>query len=419
MYRALATANLFAREGWRVTVLTATRDTFERITGGDPEAERSIDPRVQVVRIPFDPARGETDLRRWSRFRVFSPLLWNFVRFLTAKALFPENGYGSWRRPLERAAVRIHRETPVDLVIGSANPNVDFMPGDRLRRRHGVPYVLDHRDAWHLDVYTGERLGRSWSRSRRIERRLFAGASEAWFVNAPIRDWHAAEYPRGARDMHVVANGYDPGFLELGGLRPRADGEGLVFGYLGTIYGPIPLRETLDAWRAARETSPLLARSRLVIRGRLGHFAEPDAMTAALLDEFRDDGVSYEGPVSKTAVARVYGGFDAVLLIISHSRYVTSGKVFEYAATGLPIAAIHHPETAATSVLAGHPQWFPVTALTPAEIQRVLIEVAERADRMTDADVAEARRWAEHLSREHQLLPRVHALRARVEGRRP
>lgn len=414
MYRALATANLFAQRGWRVTVLTATRDTFERITGSDPEAEKSIDPRVRVVRIPFDPERGETDLRRWSRGRLFSPLLWNFLRWIRASAQFPENGYAVWRRPLERAAEEIHRGSAVDLVIGSANPNVDFVAGARLHRLFGVPFVIDHRDAWHLDVYTGRRLGRRWSRSRRIERRLFADATEAWFVNAPIRDWHAAEHPARADDMHVVSNGFDPGFLDLSGLRTRRSDEGLVFGYLGTIYGPIPLRETLEAWRAARATSPILARSRLVFRGRLGHFAEPDAAAAALLDEFRGDGVTYEGPVSKTDVARIYQQFDALLLIISRSRYVTSGKVFEYAATGLPIAAIHHPETAATSVLEGHPMWFPVADLSSDEIRRVLVQVSERAQRMTEADLAEARRWAQHLSREHQLLPRIDALRDRI-----
>src|SRR5690606_3817139 len=113
--------------------------------------------------------------------------------------------------------------------------------------------------------------------------------------------------------------------------------------------------------KLARSRSELVARSKLTFRGRLGHFAEPDAVAAALLNEYRDESVSYLGPVSKTQVSEVYQGFDALLLIISRSRYVTSGKVFEYAATGLPIAALHHPETAATEVLSGHPHRFPVS----------------------------------------------------------
>lgn len=414
MYRALATANAFARDGWRVTVLTATRETFERLTGSDPESEAYIDPRIHVVRIPFDPELGETDLRAWSRARVYSPLLWNFVRWLLSWLPFPESGYGAWKTPLVRATDAIHREHPVDLVVGSANPNVDFAPGRRLRRTHGVPYVLDHRDAWHLDVYSGRRIGARWGRSNRLERRLMDDAQEAWFVNAPIRDWHAAEYPRRAEHFHVVANGYDPVFLEPAPARVVDPERGLTFGYLGTIYGPMPLRETLEGWRLARAESPIVARSRLVFRGRLGHFAEPDAATAALLDEYRGDEVSHLGPVSKSQVSAVYGGFDALLLILGRSRYVTSGKVFEYAATGLPIAALHHPDTAATSALRGHPHLFPVAEPTPRLIADALIATAHDVVSAAPGEAERTRRWAEHLSRDAQLLPRVAALRAAV-----
>jgi glycosyltransferase involved in cell wall biosynthesis len=419
MYRALATANAFARQGWRVTVLTATRDTFERLTGSDPESEEFIDPRITVVRIPFDPVLGETDLRRWSRARLYSPLLWGFVRWLLSRLHFPESGYGNWKVPLAAAADLIHREHPVDLVVGSANPNVDFVPGMHLHRLHGIPYVIDHRDAWHLDVYAGKRIGTRLGRSNRLERRLLDAAQEAWFVNEAIRDWHAGEYPHRAEHFHVVANGFDPVFLRASDVR-RVDPErGLTFGYLGTIYGPMPLRETLEGWRIARAESPTLARSRLVFRGRLGHFAVPDAVTAAILNEFRDDNVSHVGPVSKTQVSDVYRDFDALLLILGRSRYVTSGKVFEYAATGLPIAALHHPDTAATSALRGYPRLITVPEPSPRHIANALIATADAATAATPGDVEEARNWAAHLSRDAQLLPRVSALRAalRPHGR--
>lgn len=416
MYRALATANAFARDGWRVTVLTATRDTFERLTGSDPEAEEFIDPSIRVVRVPFDPAQGETDLSRWSHARLYSPLLWNFVRWIRSRWDFPEAGYGNWKRPLADAAEEIHRRHPVDLVVGSANPNVDFAPGMHLRRTHGVPYVMDHRDAWHLDVYTGKRVGMRLGRSSRLERRLIDDSLEAWFVNQAIRDWHATEYPHRAEHFHVVANGFDPVFLDAAPAGKRDPDAGLTFGYLGTIYGPIPLRETLEGWRIARAESPIVARSRLVFRGRLGHFAEPDAAAAALLAEYRDDDVSYLGPVSKTQVAEVYRDFDALLLIISRSRYVTSGKVFEYAASGLPIAALHHPETATTTVLRGYPRLFPVPEPTPRHIADALIAAADDARTATPQTHQRARKWATHLSRDAQLLPRIAALRAAVSA---
>jgi glycosyltransferase involved in cell wall biosynthesis len=423
MYRALATANAFAEADWSVTVLTATSDTFERLTGTDPAAEASIDPRITVVRIPFDTERGEPDLSRWSRRRIASPLLWSLFRTWRERRSFPETNYGGWAGPLRAAARAIHAETPVTLVIGTANPNVDFVPGDDLARRHGVPYVMDYRDTWHLAVYSGRRVGSANSRSARLERRLLGGAREAWFVNQPILDWHAAEYPAGSARFRVVANGYDPGFIDTvaidaaRGRRARSGTDrALTFGYLGTIYGPMPLRESLEGWRLARSGSPLLARSRLVIAGRLGHYATPDPETLAVLHEFADDGVEYSGPVSKTDVSATYAGFDVLLLILGASRYVTSGKVFEYAATGLPIVSLHEPETAASTTLTDYPAWYPTPTLALDDIAGTLVAAGERAAALTDDEVARSRTWATRYSREAQLAPRIEALRASVDG---
>ena len=415
MYRALATANAFARAGWRVTVLTATEDTYERLTGSDPETVSAIDPQIRVVRIPFDPERGNTDIGSWSRLRVFSSLFWNASRWLVSLAQFPELAYGSWRKPLERAAEQIHVASPVDLVLATANPNVDFAAANHLNRRFAVPFVIDHRDAWHLNVYSGKRVGKPWHRSNRLERSLMARCTEAWFVNAPIERWHASEYSHDAHKFHVVANGYDTSFVGDTN-RSRPAGAPLVFGYLGTVYGPIPLREALEGWAMARARVPELADARLVFRGRLGHFAEADQEAASLLRSFEHENVSYGGPVSKTQVSATYQDFDALLLVISRSRYVTSGKVFEYASTGLPIAALHDPITAATDILDGYPSVFPAEAVSPEAFADAIEHAAVAAARSTDESRAAARSWSAHLERDAQLAPRIEALRAAVAG---
>ncbi len=417
MYRALATANAFAKAGWRVTVLTTTQATLERLTGTDPATEEHIDSRINVVRVPFEETKGAGDLQHWSRWRVFSPLAWNFARAMWSQVPFPEPVYGSWRTPLVKAADRIHAHVPVDLVVGSANPNVDFAPGDYLHRRYGVPYVMDYRDTWHLSVYSGRTIGPRWRRSRRLERRLLKNACEAWFVNDAILGWHAKMHPDSASRFHVLANGYDANFIDGLSRRSRQPGDGLVFGFLGTVYGPMPLRETLEGWRLARNSSAILRESELQFYGRLGHYAEPDATATALLDEFAHDGIRYVGPISKSEVARTYSAIDALVLILGRSKYVTSGKVFEYASTGLPILALHHRETAATATLDGYPHVFAVEEPSPRNIADAFTACAEQMNTITDSDVAEARKWAQSLSRDAQLEPRVAALRSLVTAR--
>jgi glycosyltransferase involved in cell wall biosynthesis len=415
MYRALATANAFVNDGWNVTVLTATEDTYQRLTGSDPETVNSIDPRITLVRIPFDPERGDTNIGSWSRLRVFSSLLWNASRWLVSLAQFPELAYGSWRKPLEHAAERINASSRVDLVLGTANPNVDFAPANYLNRRYGTPFVIDHRDAWHLNVYSGKRVGKRWHRSNRLERSLLARCTEAWFVNDPIRRWHASEYSQAASKFHVVANGYDTNFAGNTN-QTRPDNARLIFGYLGTIYGPIPLREALEGWALARARVPELADARLVFRGRLGHFAEADQEAANLLKSFERENVSYGGPVSKTQVSAAYQGFDALLLIISRSKYVTSGKVFEYASTGLPIAALHDPVTAATGILEGYPSVHPATSVSAAAFADAIESAAISARKSTAQSRDAAQAWAAHLERGAQLSPRIAALRTVIES---
>lgn len=167
VYRALATVNAFACRGFRVTVLTADRAALRRYTGLDTSLEARIDPRVRVRRVPFSWPARDSELRRWGVWRALFPRVWWRARKGLDLLAFPEYGYGPWRRPLESAAQQVHEHDPVDLVVASANPNVDFMAADVLARR-GVPYLLDYRDAWMLDVFGGGLLhpqGGGWTAS--------------------------------------------------------------------------------------------------------------------------------------------------------------------------------------------------------------------------------------------------------------
>ena len=417
VYRALATVNAFAAVGWDVTVITAPRETFEHFTGVDPSMEERVDPRVRVVRVPFDWPVHETDLRKWSRVRARVPSLWRKARNRLDTLPFPEIGYGPWRPRIEEAALRVHAEHPVDLTLATANPNVDFAPGALLHKRFGVPYVMDYRDAWLLDVFSGAPLFGDRSRQARAERRLIRSAQEVWFVNEPIAQWHRARYPEQADRMHVVANGYDREFAPSPRGRTSPPDRPLVFGYIGTVSGKVPLEDFLAGWRLAKERSPLVREARAEIHGYLGYYATRNPAQARLLEEFRDAGVTYEGPVPKAEIAQVYDRFDVDLLILGTGRYVTSGKVYEYIASGLPIVSVHDPGNAASDVLRGHPRWFPAGDLSPEAVADALVAAAHSAREATPETLAATTRFAEGYSRDLQLRPRVEAL-SRLVGHR-
>lgn len=415
VYRALETANAFARAGWDVTVLTAERETFVRYTGVDTSLEERIDPRIDVVRIPFSWRARENDVRRYSRARAYFPRLWRRLAAKLDTLPFPENGYGPWRQPLERAAERIHAEHPVDLTLATANPHVAFAAAWRLHQR-GVPYVMDYRDAWLLDVFDGGRLHPARSRAARWEAKLVAAAREVWFVNEPIRAWHARLYPAAAERLHVVANGFDESPARPDVRRHRDQGRPLVFGYVGTISPKVPVDAFVAGWRLARSEDAALGDAEAHLHGYLGYFHAVDPHLAALIDSAADAGVSYRGPVGKTEVHDVYDGFDALLLMLGSGIYVTSGKVFEYVSTGLPVVSVHDPRNAASDVMRGYPLWFPVERLD-AESVAAALRAAAAAVLAADPEARRASlEHAEQFRRERQLTPRVDALTASVRN---
>ncbi|WP_300267299.1 glycosyl transferase [Microbacterium sp.] len=414
VYRAWASANAFATAGWDVTVLTVPREVFTMSTGVDESLERTVHPSIKIVRVPFHSAAYENDLRTWSRFRAHAPELWNVIDAKREQHSFPERTYGGWRPALELAADQVHRDHPVDLVLGTANPNVDFVPGLYLQERYGIPYVMDYRDAWQLDVFSGARLTSPSSEVAKLEARLINDAHAVWFVNEPILQWHAQLYPQAASRFRVVANGYD----ESPATAERVVDDELVFGYIGTISAAVPIDALLAGWKRARELSPALEKARIELWGHLNHTGVPNQSVVGQLETLAENDITYHGAVSKRDIGSVYGRFDALLLVLGTGRYVTSGKVFEYAATGLPIASVHDPVNAASDVLRDAPAWFPAADLSADAVAAALISSAEAATAQSADERAAAQEWAQQFQRAQQLDPQIQALRGFVDQRR-
>lgn len=416
VYRAAATANAFAENGWDVTVLTVPRELFISSTGVDLGLEERLNARINIVRIdPHVPAYIH-DLAQWPRSRARWPKLWRIADFRHDMVRFPEPNYGRWRPAIEQAAERVHAIAPVDVAIGTGNPHVDFVPGWHLRRRFGVPFVIDYRDAWQLNVFTGKKQVSAVPPVAWWERRFISSASEVWFVNEPIRRWHADRYPGASAKMHVVANGFDryDSALEVPVRDRDGEADSLVFGYIGTITPHVPLGQLLAGWRMARSSGGAMAHAQLVLRGYLGHFGEADVTAERMIGSALADGVSYDGPVAKTEIGATYQGFDALVLALGTGRFVTSGKVYEYAATGLPIVSVHDLGNAASDVLRESPVWVPTASLEPGDIADALCRAAEIAVSQSAEQRRAAQKWGAQYERSRQLAPRIEALRAGI-----
>lgn len=404
-YRPLALANYLVSRGWEVTVVAPSADTIERYFGSvDTSLYAAIDPRVHVVRVPMPLASQQAPLRDHHWFHANFPAL--HARFRQAVCARPfRDNVMPWVPGVVRAGLKVHRRSPVDVVLATGNPWSAFLAAYLLGKAVRRPYVLDYRDAWTLEEFDGHRAFPLGSPEDVWERRIQARASLLTFVNEAQRRWHAEENPAVAGRTRVVENGWDPELLGEPTFQPPPADRPLRFGFLGTVTALQPHEETWEAWQAARN-HPVMAGATASIRGHLGFFRSSVNRLNTLIPD-GVAGISYDGPVAKAEVRSVYDSFDVVLLIVASSPYVTSGKVYECMATAKPIVAIHSPDTAASEPMVGYPLAHRVAEVDAAAIEKALLSAAEAARSYSLDDFKAAKEYAERFTRSAQFAALV------------
>ncbi|GAA2144364.1 glycosyltransferase [Glycomyces algeriensis] len=403
VYRSRAVANHFTRAGWDVTVLSGPVDHFTAASSGlDDALAATVDPSVRVVRPAFEgaPPAGWTRLLPRPLRAAADPMR----RF----GDFPEK-YAGWSGNALREGLRLHGEHPFDLVLATGNPFSAFAAAESLGRRAGLPYVLDYRDSWTLDLFTNKPAFPEGHPSYQWEADFIASAAAVAFVNEPLRDWHAKRYPDAAERMSVVPNGWDPDVMAEAAAEPAPAGI-VRFGYIGTVTAQQPVIRMAEGFRELRSRD-LAFTPRLHLHGHLGYFADSAEKLQRKLgigpflsaDEPDPDLIRYEGPVSKTAVGEVYARTDVLVFLAGGSRYVTSGKIFEYMATGKPIVSVHKDGSAAEEYLEHYPLWFKPESLEASRVAEALERAAEAALHPEPELTAAARAYARRFTRDHAV----------------
>ena len=421
VYRARATANHLAGHGWDVTVFAAPlRFLHEAVGSVDEKLADTIDPRIHIERPSLNQFVWASDIRGFGRFRRQFPQLAQAL-YNGTQRLFPEH-YHSWGLNAVTKALRLHRRKKFDVIVATGNPFAAFAAAYLVNRLTGVPYVVDYRDAWTLDLFGDKPLYPPGHPAWAWERRVLGRASGAVFVNEALRQWHATRYPAHAAKMMVVPNGWDPDVLAGGVVDQHVSRKPLRFGYVGTITTAQPAQEMVDAFRLAR-AHPALSGATLELYGHLGFFRAGNrhlTQTLGVDDEGRvggpDTGVIYRGPVSKTEVAEVYAKSDVLVFLAGGAKYVTSGKIFEYMANGKPIVSVHAPGIAAAEVLAGYPLWFNADSLDPGDVASAMIAAGKAAEDLTPSMRAATVAHAEQFTREKVLAPFEAKLRSLIKA---
>lgn len=400
VYRALATVRQLAEIDVEVVALTAARETFRSLYGADTDLETQIPQQVEVVRVPFYPERMWPVINDWPSSRVNSRPSWQRAIRERDHRLFPEDVYASWLQPATAEAFNIVGRGDIDLVVASGNPYVDFEVAYQVHETFEIPFVLDDRDSFLYDVFTGL-PGRLFE--ERVDRyQDYLGACrEYWCVNPPIAALHRSAHPDGQAKVRVVENGWDSDFPPVDERTGR--GSGRRVGFVGTVTSGFPVDRVLEAWRAARGSEPH-AGSELHFFGDIGFSRGAATGVRAALEAASAEGVVLHERVSKTKIAEAYGDLDALLFVKEGSAMITSGKAYEYAATGLPVAAIGLDGLDAARVLKGYPRLHS-SRQPDQDAEAILAALHDAGAQGSDERLTAAQAFGERFERRVQLRP--------------
>jgi glycosyltransferase involved in cell wall biosynthesis len=333
--------------GWEPTVVSVDPSAYEGRL--DPDLARLVPDTVRVVRTP---AWSAAVTRRIG------------IGDLGLRAL---SGLG-------RECRRLMSTEHFDALFITIYPTYPAMLGPMLKRRYGVPFVLDYQDpwvsAWGLDVGPGPN-GTPDARSRitralaqQIEPRVVRAADALTAVSArTYEDVLARVRDARPRTCAAIPLGFDERDLEALHRAPRANSwfderDGLVhICYVGTILpkGFDVLRTVLAALARLRLRTPLLyARLRVHFIGTSNQRSAstvPRVLPAAR--EAGVDDIITEAPprLDYLDALNVQTRADALLLLGSSERHYTPSKVFPAILAGKPIVALYHRASSVVDVL--------------------------------------------------------------------
>ncbi len=348
--RALRFAEGLSTRGFRVSVLT-TENRFVN----DPDPDHVPEP-TRAYRLVQTTTHAPTD-RLLARRRESAPApqrtaspvaaprlrgrLFHVGARLVRRLLRPDEDLG-WVSPATRAARRLHRADPIDIVIPTMPPYSSFITAARVARRTGAILVADYRDPWaaNREIWS-TRPGFVRFAETMLERRLLASAALVLFTSPSAREFYRERFEKLGR-TEVLYNGIDspaPG-------EPAQLPESLTWLHAGHMHGGRrSLAPLLDAMARLRHEVPL----RLVLYG-----PEPSAELAVAQSLGIEDRVEWRGNVSLARATDALRSAHRLVAVISADHpFSIPAKLFDYRAAARPILLIADPRHAAAAVLAG------------------------------------------------------------------
>ncbi|MEC5397277.1 glycosyltransferase [Uliginosibacterium sp. H1] len=383
--RTLSFARHLHESGWEPLILSAHPRAYPDV---DHATDWRLPPGLIVERaMAFDTARQLSIAGRYPQWMAL-PDRW-----------------ASWQLgaiAVGLAMIRRHRPAAIwsTYPIATAH-NI----GARLQQLSGLPWVADFRDPMAHDGYPAD--ARTWQSFKRVEERVFARAARVCFTTDGARRFYAARYPKRAKALSVIGNGYDETAFAGLAPQPRTAGTPWLLLHSGVVYpewrDPAPLfaalRRLIDAGH------PEAARLRIRFRA-----SEHDEFVLARAGQH---GVAAQielaPPLPYREALQEMLSADALLVLQSDGcNDQIPAKSYEYLRAARPVLTLAAPGSETATLFASAPQscGTALEAATGIEaaLQTLLERLASGNSPTADPD------WVRSFSRQAQATALGHVL---------
>lgn len=322
---------------WKPTVLTVSPGTY---FAHDSSLLKEIEPlNISILRAKsIDPTRlfrkGSTEGGRVVRM----PREWIRKTLNVASQLIfvPDNKIG-WKRNACRVASDLLKREKFDLIFATAPPYTDFLIGRYLKKKFGLPLVLDYRDAWVDNPYHFYLTPLHRWLHQRLEKRVLRDSDKIITINRRIKELLLKRYPfLQYQDVEIISQGFDPADFHLDGVPLINKKDKMRITYSGTFIDKRTPKYFLRALYKVFQEQPELRTK--IEACFVGHFRQENLKLVQKLG--LQDVVRVVGYVDHNECVRYLVSSDVLWLIIGKGKgedMMSTGKLFEYFGARKPI----------------------------------------------------------------------------------
>ncbi len=343
-------AKYLRENGWEPVIYTVSNGSYPLM---DSSMERDVPENLVVLKRPiWEPHRlyqffsrnkntgGLADIKPTHRASVVEKIS-NWLR----SNFFIPDARAFWIRPSIKYLTAYLKENPVSAIVSTGPPHSTHLIALAVKKKNGLPWLADFRDPWTTMDYYSELLLTPWAdkKHHRLELEVLKTADAVTVVGSGMKTEFEGKRKR---NVSIVTNGCDE--ADFAHTKAELDKEFSIV-HVGTFFArinPVNLWQALAELR--NENHPMFSTLKIKLMGRVDPIIIESIQNSGLyefliLTPFQPHDVA----VQQICKAQVL-----LLCIFEKTKFVLTGKLFEYLATERPILMVGSPDGDAAKIIA-------------------------------------------------------------------